>query len=51
MTPAIGLKYYDIDASTPTFADDTITVPDRGGRISSCGLVGAAVIVECDASC
>ena len=27
------------------------TVPDRGGRISSCGLVGAAVIVECDGSC
>ena len=27
------------------------TVPDRGGMISSCGLVGAAVIVECDGSC
>ena len=28
-----------------------ITVPDRGGRISLCGLVSAAVIVECDGSC
>ena len=28
-----------------------ITVPDRGGRISSYGLVSAAVIVECHGSC
>ena len=28
-----------------------VTVPDRGGRISSCGLVSAAVIAECDGSC
>ena len=27
------------------------TVPDRGGRISSYGLVSAAVIVECHGSC